>query len=111
MKKRAIGALVALTAGLGTFTLATPAHAGSCGQVTDAKVSGGQASWAHACSGGYIRVSGWVKDTSADGKCAQVKAMYSNGTQYSAKACPSGTVKYFDFYGPGSSVPVYLFTV
>ncbi|MFG2129206.1 hypothetical protein ACGFNV_15590 [Streptomyces sp. NPDC048751] len=57
-----------------------------------------------------------MKDTRADGKCAQVKAMYSSGTQWSAKACPADPdnpshIRYFDFNGPGSSVPVYLFTV
>lgn len=111
-KKIALGAALTMaTAGLMTVGLGTPASAGSCGQVQNVTVSGGQASWSHSCSGGNIRVSGWVKDTRADGKCAQVKAEYSNGTQWSAKACPSGSVKYFDFSGPGNYVPVYLFTV
>lgn len=112
-KKIAISAAVTMTAaGLVTFGLGSPASAGSCGEVkNNVRVSGGQASWSHSCSGGQIRVSGWVKDTSADGKCAQVKAEYSNGTQWSNKACPNGEVEYFDFVGPGNSVPVYLFTV
>jgi hypothetical protein len=58
-----------------------------------------------------VSINGWVKDTSSDGKCAQVKAVYPNGTQWSPKACPKGETQYFDFNGPGSSVPVYLFTV
>lgn len=117
-KKIAVSAAVAVsTAGLATLALATPASAGTCGQVfNDVTVRGGQASWSLTCSGGNIRVSGWVKDTKADGKCAQVKAVYSTGTQWSAKACPtdpnSGThIRYYDFSGPGNSVPVYLFTV
>ena len=111
-KKLAIGAAVTMAmAGLVTLGLVTPASAGSCGQTVNATVTGGQASWSHSCSGGQIRVSGWVKDTKADGKCAQVKAVYSTGTQWSNKACPSPEIEYFDFVGPGSSVPVYLFTV
>ncbi|GGL12325.1 hypothetical protein Sme01_69550 [Sphaerisporangium melleum] len=108
----AAGGLLAVAgpAGAGTGDPVQPF--GSCGQVVNnVRVSGAQASWSHSCSNGNIRVSGWVKDTSADGKCAQVKAEYSNGTQWSAKACPKDQVKYFDFNGPGSSVPVYLFTV
>ena len=116
-KKIAVGAAVAVsTAGLTTLALATPASAGTCGQTYNATVSGGQASWSLSCSGGRIRVAGWVKDTKADGKCAQVKAVYSDGTRWSAKACPADTdnpnhIRYYDFNGPGSSVPVYLFTV
>ncbi|MFM9448382.1 hypothetical protein [Streptomyces acidiscabies] len=110
--KLVAGAAATVTAaGLLTLGVGTPASAGSCGQVVNASVSGGQASWSHSCSGGNIRVFGWVKDTRSDGKCAQVKAQYSNGTQWSNKACPKDEVEYFDFVGPGSSVPVYLFTV
>ncbi|WP_090946795.1 hypothetical protein [Nonomuraea jiangxiensis] len=107
----AAGALVLAGAAPASAAFGDPIQTmGSCGQVVnDVKVSGGQASWSHSCSGGNIRVSGWVKDTKADGKCAQVKAEYSNGTQWSARACPTNDRKTFDFNGPGNSVPVYLF--
>jgi hypothetical protein len=102
-RKIAIGTAMAVSAaGLTTLVLATSASAGTCDQRVNTSVSGGQASWSHTCSNGQIRVAGWVKDTKADGKCAQVKAVYSNGTQWSNKACPSGEVQYFDFNGPGS---------
>jgi hypothetical protein len=112
MRRAAVGAAALMaTTGLAVIVGVSPASAGTCGQTVNTSVSGGQASWSHSCSGGQIRVSGWVKDTKADGKCAQVKAQYSNGTQWSNKACPKDEVEYFDFSGPGSSVPVYLFTV
>lgn len=112
MKKNlAVIAAVGLTAGLGTVATAIPAYAGSCGQVQNVSVRGGQASWSHSCANGNIRVSGWVKDTKADGKCAQVKAEYSNGTQWSNRACPKDEVERFDFVGPGNYVPVRLITV
>jgi hypothetical protein len=112
IRAKATGAVLAVAAGAAGIVglTAGSASAGTCGQTINASVSGGQAGWSLTCSGGNIRVAGWVKDTKADGKCAQVKAVYSNGTQWSPRACPSGTVKYYDFNGPGSSVPVYLFT-
>ncbi|MDX3246087.1 hypothetical protein [Streptomyces sp. ME18-1-4] len=116
-KRIAVGAALTMaTAGLVSVGLSTPASAVTCNKTVNASVSGGQASWATSCSGGNMRIAGWVKDTKADGKCAQVKALYSNGTQWSAKACPADTdnpshIRYFDFNGPGSDVPVYLFTV
>ncbi|MFI6102288.1 hypothetical protein ACIA8G_42625 [Lentzea sp. NPDC051213] len=88
-----------------------PAQAGTCGDVVNANVPGGQASWSHTCySDGTMRISGWVKDTRSDGKCAAVKAEYQSGTQQSGRACPEGNRKDFSFYGAGQNVPVYLFT-
>jgi hypothetical protein len=57
-----------------------------------------------------ITVDGWVKDTDADGQCAQVSAYFeaSNETKFSARACPKGTVKNFHLTDPGSRVNVYL---
>jgi len=72
-------------------------------------VSGGEASWTLTCSGGNITMSGWVKDTSADGECARVKGVFNNNTVYqTAGACPKGTSVSFSWTAPGTIANGYL---
>lgn len=68
-------------------------------------------SFAVTCSGGNVYVDGRVKDTDADGYCVQVKAQINGVWHYSAKACPSGTTKYFSWSGPGNTAYVYTYLV
>jgi hypothetical protein len=70
--------------------------------------SGAEAHWTVTCSGGRVYVDGRVKDTAADGYCAQAKALIGSTWYYSARACPSGTTKYYSWSGPGNSASVYL---
>jgi hypothetical protein len=94
----------------------SPQLLGTCGGVFNPVVRGGilrrvraKAHWTLACHGGQITMSGWVEDTLADGKCAQVKAVFSNGNVfYSSKACPKGTRKSFSWSGPGRVADGYL---
>lgn len=82
---RRISALAGITAAIAsTFVFAGSAQAGTCGEVVNASVPGGQASWSHTC--------------------------YSDGTRWSPRACPSGDRKDFSFHSGGQNVPVYLFT-
>jgi hypothetical protein len=87
---------------------------GSCGQVFNVTVSGGQASWNIECTNGTnAEIAGWVKDTEADGLCAYVKAFASTGASRVplAKACPKGKVTFFDWTVPGATwINAYLFT-
>ena len=55
---------------------------GTCGQTFDVDVSGGAAGWTLSCSGGNIRAIGWVKDTDADGKAAEVYGTWQNGDSF-----------------------------
>ncbi|GAB1539543.1 hypothetical protein NUACC21_22100 [Scytonema sp. NUACC21] len=84
---------------------------GTCGQKFDnVTVVGGQASWSLSCSGNKITITGWVKDTKADGKCANVKA--EGGGQYKnplATACPKGKVTHFTWTVPGREIKAYLY--
>jgi hypothetical protein len=80
-------------------------------------VPGGEAHWTKCInySGLWtsVTVDGWVKDTRADGKCAQVKAIFNDGTDtdYSPKACPAGHKQSFSWNHVGASAAsVYLFT-
>lgn len=115
MSKKTVHVLAAaLAAGALALPLtAGPASAtalGSCGDVRNVSVTGGQASWNLYCSGGQITISGWVKDTEADGKCAYVKA-FGGGTQMlpHAKACPKGVRTNFNWTTSGSSIDAYLY--
>ena len=54
---------------------------GSCGQTFNPSIDGGKAYWQLSCSGGNITMSGWVEDTSANGRCVRVKATFPDGTK------------------------------
>ncbi len=80
-----------------------------CGQNLHPKVRGGEAKWSLSCSGGRITISGWVKDTRADGKCAQVRVHLPNGdVHYSGRACPEGNTKHFSWSARGAIIDAYL---
>lgn len=81
-----------------------------CSESMDSDVPGGLAHWEASCDNGNITVSGWVKDTRTDGKCARVKAFIDQKWEYSDKACPSGDVDKFKLTGDGNDAKVYLYT-
>ena len=91
------------------------AKRGSCGghyhpTVTSGGEDAGEADWTLSCKNGFITFSGWVKDLNADGYCAQVKAVFNDGiAEFSARACPKGTVKRFSWRHPGSVADGYLY--
>lgn len=83
---------------------------GVCGQSFHPFVRGGEAYWTLSCSGNKITMTGWVKDTKADGKCAYVKAIFANGDSPTpAKACPKGDETSFSWSGPGRLANGYLY--
>ncbi|MEU5693377.1 hypothetical protein [Actinosynnema sp. NPDC020468] len=109
------GAVVSLlavplvVAGVGVAQ-AGPEARGGCGEVANPSIRGARAHWELSCAGGQIRVSGYVEDTSANGRCAKVKAVFPGGdSEFSEPACPEGNRKHFDWRHPGSTVSVYLF--
>jgi hypothetical protein len=93
------------TAGAATGAVGTLA----C-ETRDVYISGAEGHWTK-CTGTYTSVNGWVKDTRADGKCAQVYSIWTGGAyRESARACPSGTVRQFSWNEYGSA-SVYLRTI
>ncbi|HEY0637397.1 MAG TPA: hypothetical protein VGD67_07105 [Pseudonocardiaceae bacterium] len=89
------------------MAIAPSASADTCNNSRDVYIPGGESHYTLTCSGGRIYVNGRVKDTRADGKCAQVKALINGTWYYSDRACPAGTTKYFSWDGPGSTAYVY----
>ncbi|MFI5492379.1 hypothetical protein [Actinoplanes sp. NPDC051859] len=85
---------------------------GVCGDVKNPVVGGGKAAWSiHCTPDGRMRIIGWVRDDTADGKCAGVWAYASNGENMALrKACPQGTVTNFDWRtnGPATYINAYL---
>jgi hypothetical protein len=124
MLKAAAGLLVgasALLAPAAAATAAVPAaQHGSihpkagCGSVFDnVDVDGGEAAWSIDCGGNTITISGWVRDTDADGKCAYIKAFASNGESRVplATACRKGTTTRFSWsVNNANDIRAYLFT-
>jgi hypothetical protein len=82
---------------------------GTCGDTEDVSVRGGKASWSLDCSGGKITVSGWVKDTAPDGRCARVKATSESGDVKRWSACGWGEQTDFDWTKNGSNMYVRLY--
>jgi hypothetical protein len=82
---------------------------GTCGQTFSPSVSGGSAGWTLSCSKGTIRAQGWVKDTDADGKAAEVYGTWEDGSNFgTVRAGGNGTVKKFDKSHAGSNVYLRL---
>ncbi|MDG4803195.1 hypothetical protein [Micromonospora sp. WMMD980] len=103
---------VSVMAGMGAVVLdGAPALAETCPKTRDVYIPGGESHYTISCSGGSVYVDGRVKDTKSDGKCVQVKALINGSWNYSEKACPSGTTKYFSWSGPGNAAEVYTYTV
>jgi hypothetical protein len=125
--RRALGgslAAVALGGGalLGTAPAAAadeaaPAEAveimGGCGHTEDPVISGAKAYWELSCAGGNITIAGWVEDTSSNGRCAKVKAVWPDANpdlwKFSEPACPKGDREHFRFTGPGNEVKAWLY--
>lgn len=83
---------------------------GTCGQSFNPTIPGGKAHWTIDCVNGQAGIVGWVKDTRSDGKCIQVKALWSDGTtKLSPRACPKNSKKSFNMSHAGSAVNGYLF--
>jgi len=83
---------------------------GGCGDTKNPSVNGGAAGWTITCGAGKIRVQGWVKDTDADGKAAEVYGSwgYDNASFGTVRAGGEGTRKNFDKSHKGTSVYLYL---
>ncbi|WP_414936053.1 hypothetical protein [Amycolatopsis sp. cmx-11-51] len=83
---------------------------GTCGDTKAPSVGGGAAGWTITCGAGRIRVQGWVKDTDADGKAAEVYGSwgYDNASFGTVRAGGEGTKKNFDKSHKGSTVYLYL---
>src|SRR5437868_13169958 len=110
--------VVTATALCGLFIWAAPVQAsphpgaarGGCGEVRNPSISGARAHWELSCRNGEITVSGWVEDTSSNGRCAKVKAKFASGnTEYSNAACPKNDRENFRWSHPGSIADVYLY--
>ncbi|MEV6912637.1 hypothetical protein [Amycolatopsis sp. NPDC051071] len=83
---------------------------GTCGDTKAPSVNGGAAGWTITCAAGKIRVQGWVKDTDADGKAAEVYGTwgYDGASFGTVRAGGEGTKKTFDKAHKGSTVYLYL---
>jgi hypothetical protein len=103
----AIGTGAAISAAV-MATSPAPALAAGCNTTWNVSIRGGQSHYSVDCFGATYRVSGWVKDTKPDGKCAQVRAVFGSGVKWSSRACPNGTRRDFSFSGTGG-VNVYTF--
>ncbi|XVS62109.1 hypothetical protein ACQPYE_28085 [Actinosynnema sp. CA-299493] len=82
---------------------------GTCGQSFNPTVGGGAAAWRLTCASGRIRAQGWVSDTDADGKRAEVFGTWGNGDSFGiVKAAGDGNTTSFDKSHAGSTVYLYL---
>jgi hypothetical protein len=82
---------------------AGPASAATCPSTASPKIDGAIAGWSLSCSGGSVRVSGWLEDTRMDGKCALVRIVGGNGEYRTRQACGSGVREQFDFTFAGTN--------
>lgn len=108
----ALGA-AALGAGSASAAPARPAGVvtiqGTCGDTYNPSVGGGAAGWTITCAAGKVRVQGWVKDTDADGKAAEVYGTWEDGAGFgTVRAGGEGKKVEFDKGHKGSSVKLYL---
>jgi hypothetical protein len=116
-KAAAVTALAGAVIG-GSLSAAAPALAatdgvftveGNCGQTFNPSVGGGAAAWTITCTGGKVSVNGWVKDTDADGKAAEVYGTWEDGSNFgTVRAGGEGTKKEFNKSHSGSHVYLYL---
>ena len=111
MLGRRLAAGTAVLAGhvSGLIFNASPALAIGCGQTQDVSTSGAKASWTPSCGSAGIRVEGWVKDTDADGQCAEVYAFWPvDSSKESRQVCGKGNTSRFDWTHAGTTVEVRL---
>ncbi|MEU7471792.1 hypothetical protein AB0A94_25265 [Streptomyces sp. NPDC044984] len=104
VRKSVMSALstIVLAGGLAVGTAGT-ASAAACPSTASPKIDGAIASWSLSCSGGSVRVSGWLEDTRMDGKCALVRIVGGNGEYHTKQACGSGVREQFDFTFAGTN--------
>jgi hypothetical protein len=82
---------------------------GTCGDTFQPRVNGGEAGWTVICGGGMVRVDGWVKDTKADGKGAEVYGAWGDGADFgTVRAAGSGKLVRIDKSHAGSVVNLWL---
>ncbi|MBM7774684.1 hypothetical protein JOD54_004888 [Actinokineospora baliensis] len=119
MVKKAMAGLILAAAAMGVAGTASATTTtgsdvfvvqGSCGDKPKNPVTtGGEAAWTITCGGGKIRVQGWVKDTKADGKAAEVYGSWGDGANFgTVHAAPAGTRVDFNKQHAGTSVYLYL---
>ncbi|MER8161868.1 hypothetical protein [Streptomyces sp. NPDC094472] len=77
--------------------VAGPASAATCPSSASPVIDGASASWTLRCSGGGVKVSGWLQDTRMDSKCAVVRINAGNGAYRTKSACSSGGREQFSF--------------
>lgn len=107
----ALAGSAVLSAVLGVSAFASPAAA-ACERPVEAYIPGGEAHWTECHESGLTVVVGWHKDTRKDGKCVQVRAIFSNGAvRHSSRACPKDDVDTFNFSERASNASVYVFTI
>ncbi|MEU3274456.1 hypothetical protein ABZ639_26740 [Saccharomonospora sp. NPDC006951] len=70
---------------------------GKCGDGFSPDVRGGRAAWNITCANGVLRVQGWVQDTKADGKAAELYGTWGDGKSFqTVRAGGVGKIKRFD---------------
>lgn len=102
-----IAGAAVIAGGITVLGVVPAASADTCNNARNISITGAESHYTLTCSGGRVYVDGRVKDTRADGKCAQVKALIDGRWYYSDRACPNGTTKYFSWSGPGNTAYVY----
>jgi hypothetical protein len=82
---------------------------GTCGDTFQPSVNGGEAAWTVICGGGTVRADGWVKDTKADGKGAEVYGAWGDGADFgTVRIAGSGKQVTFNKSHAGSVVNLWL---
>ncbi|NUT53127.1 MAG: hypothetical protein HOV94_38460 [Saccharothrix sp.] len=82
---------------------------GTCGDTFHPSTTGGEAAWTITCGGGRVRAQGWVKDTKADGKGAEVYGSWGDGASFvTVRAAGNGTRVDFNKDHAGTVVYLYL---
>ncbi|GLF95233.1 hypothetical protein [Streptomyces yaizuensis] len=81
---------------------AGPASAAGCPSSASPVINGASAHWSLRCANGKLLVSGWVQDTSMDGKCAKVRIHPNEGLPKFPTACSSGVRQSFSYEFPGA---------
>jgi len=87
----------------------SPASGKSTRKCAPREFSRANAAWTITCTAGKVSVNGWVKDTDADGKAAEVYGTWGDGTNFgTVRAGGEGTKKEFNKSRAGSHVYLYL---
>lgn len=82
---------------------------GTCNDKFQPRVNGGEAAWTVICGGGMVRADGWVKDTKADGKGAEVYGAWGDGANFgTVRVAGSGNRTSFNKSHSGTVVNLWL---